>query len=214
MFSVINGKSLTSQRVQLSHPTDRLPRPVLSPSNGRSAPLDKKTFKCLNISRGNRKEIKNLYKRLSENTRRRLWYLSERISARHFVPSTFLKIMILQNPCLQLSARSPESCCPQEAGWVAEVLDIVCCLVWHFLLVMVIVREVMLTHMTYDIWHIWPITLTHHGWVWDSVIYHRVHSYCHWITGEHLLILILISSYFMLSVMRMYLGQWPIYFSL
>ena len=103
-------------------------------------------------------KIKNLYKRLSENTRRRLWYLSERISARHFVPSTFLKIMILQNPCLHLSPRSPESCCPQEAGWVAEVLDIVCCLVWHFLLVMVIVREVMLTHMTYDIydqshWH-------------------------------------------------------------
>ena len=103
-------------------------------------------------------KIKNLYKRLSENTRRRLWYLSERISARHFVPSTFLKIMIFQNPCSHLSARSPESCCPQEAGWVAEVLDIVCCLVWHFLSLMVIVREVMLTHMTYDIydqshWH-------------------------------------------------------------
>ena len=213
MFSVINGKSLTSQRVQLSHPTDRLPRPVLSPSNGRSAPLDKKTFKCLNISRGNRKEIKNLYKRLSENTRRRLWYLSERISARHFVPSTFLKIMILQNPCLHLSPRSPESCCPQEAGWVAEVLDIVCCLFWRFF---ISDGDCERSHIgTYDIWHMtWTIILTYHGWVWDSVIYHRVHSYCHWITGEHLLILILISSYFMLSVTRKYLGQWPIYYSL
>ena len=57
----INGKSLTSQRVQLSHPTDRLPRPVLSPSSGRSAPLDKKkTFKCLDISHGNRKDKESL----------------------------------------------------------------------------------------------------------------------------------------------------------
>ena len=60
MFSVINGKSLTSQRVQLSHPTDRLPRPVLSPSSGRSAPFDKKTFKCLDISHGNRKDKESL----------------------------------------------------------------------------------------------------------------------------------------------------------
>ena len=150
----INGKSLTSQRVQLSPPTDRLPRLVWSPSSGRSAPLDKKLLSVLTSPMVIEK-IKNLYKRLSENTRRRLWYLSERISARHFVPSTFLKIIIFQNPCLHFSARSPESCCPQEAGWVAEVLDIVCCLVWHFYQWWWLWEK--------SCWHIWHMTyMTNH----------------------------------------------------
>ena len=212
MFSVINGKSLTSQRVQLSHPTDRLPHPVLSPSSGRSAPLDKKkTFKCLDISHGNRKDKESLQAIERKHKKTTLVPFGEDLS-QALCPKHISENHDISKPLFALERSFTWEWLPPRgglSGWSPRHCLLPC------LTFFITDGDCERSHVdTYDIWHIWPITLTHHGWVWDSVIYHRVHSYCHWITGEHLLMLILISSYFMLSVTRKYLGQWPIYYSL
>ena len=71
-----------------------------------------------------------IFKTKSEaNAKRRHWYLSDRISARHFVPSTFLKIRSKDH--LSECQTSPPECCRSEkASWMTEVFHIVCCLVW------------------------------------------------------------------------------------
>ena len=149
----INGKSLTSQRVQLSPPTDRLPHPVLSPSSGRSAPLDKKTFKCVDISHGKSISTSDWAKTQEDDfgTFQR-GSQPGTLSQAHFWKSWYFKTPVCTFALVHLRVVAPK----RRVEWLKSSTLFVA--LFEFLSVMVIVREVMLTHMTYDIydqshWH-------------------------------------------------------------